>query len=265
MVFFILSIYLASRNENFLALSVLPVLSALLVFRLPPSPDLLFLLALIAYIFAVSLLNAGRMKIFTIKDENLRLWRVFMRPAAMAFPLLGLRLGRLPLLPLIGSVLATSFAADMARLTAKKARQLSSQEFFGGFKIYKQEEEKRVSSITIFLLGIFLSFLLFKQAVAIASVGFLVFGDMMAEITGISYGQRLLFEGNPKTVEGFLGFLSASVSVSSFMWLAGAISIGIGLAGAVAAAAAESLPLSVNDNLSVPILSGSVMTLLLAL
>lgn len=262
MAFVVASVYWATRNENFLALTALPTLAALLAFRLPSSPDRLFLFILIIYLFVVSLMGAEKIKILTIQDENLRLWRVFIRPAAMAFPLLGLFLNRLSLLILVGSVLALSFLADVARLTVKKAQQLSTQELLAGVKIYKQAEARQVSSITIFLLGVFLSFLLFRQEIAIACTGFLIFGDMMAKIIGISYGKRLMFAGNQKTLEGFLGFWSASVSVSYFLWLAGVLPIGIGLVGALVAAAVESLPLSVNDNLSVPIISGSIMSLL---
>lgn len=208
MVFLVLSVYWASRNENFLALAVLPLLAALLVFRVPLSADLIFILILIAYLFVVSLFSAEKMKIFTVRDENLRLWRVFIRPAAMAFPVLLLFLNRLSLLTLIGSVLAISFLADIARLTAHKARQLSGQQLWPGLKIYKQVEERRISSITIFLLGVFLSFLLFRQEIAVASIGFLIFGDMMAKIIGISYGKRTIFEGSQKTMTFLLNALS---------------------------------------------------------
>lgn len=263
LIFFVLSVYFASGDENFLAICVLPVLTALLLIRVKSQNDLILLLFLISYIFIISILNVKKLKIITIKDENIRLWRIFLRPAAMSFPIFGLFMRRIDLLTFIGSILAVFFLTDLMRVLSRKINNFLGKEFVKGFKIYKKKERSRFSSMTMFLMGVFLSFILFKNSIAVLSLGFLVFGDMMAKITGISYGQKRIFgEEHEKTLEGFLGFLSASISVSYFSWIFGIHPLWISIIGASIASIVESLPVPFDDNISVPIISGAVMTLI---
>lgn len=253
LIFFVLCMYFSTGNENFMSLTVLPVLSLALVMNAVLTPALFFILFLIFHIFVVSLMNAGKLKLFTMKEEEIRFWRIFIRPAAMLFLLFGLFMDRMQLLTLVGGVFALSFAADIARIVSKSGR------FFG---IYKLSEKRRISSITTFMMGLFVTFALFEWRISTVSVGFLVFGDMMAKVVGMSYGKRKLFEENGKTLEGFLAFLGAAVSVAYFMWMSGAVPLWIGLAGALVASVIESSPFPVDDNLSVPLISGTVMAVL---
>lgn len=261
LIFFVLCIYFTSSDENFLALTTLPVLSMLVVIRVGFSNLSIFTLILISYIFIMSLLNLKKLKILDLKDENIRLWRIFLRPASMFFVVLDFFMKRQAFLTLIGIVLAIFFFMDLTRLLSERIN-ISLSKGVGRFKIYKSKEEKRFSSITLFLMGVFLTFIIFNRNTAILSLGFLVFGDMAAKIIGISYGKRRIFK-NPlsKTVEGFLGFMAAAVSVSYFSWVFDLHPLWISICGAIIAAIVESLPLSVDDNLSVPILSGAIMTL----
>lgn len=113
-------------------------------------------------------------------------------------------------------------------------------------------------------MGVFLTFLMFKESIAIASLSFLVFGDMMAKIVGMNYGKRVIFNSNTKkTLEGSIGFLSISISSAYFLWLANILPLWIGIVGAVVASIVEVFPFPVDDNLSVPVVSGAVMSFLL--
>lgn len=62
--------------------------------------------------------------------------------------------------------------------------------------------------MTLFLLGLFLSFLLFPHKIAVAAVTFLIFGDLAAKLFGIVYGRRRFFH---KTVEGTVASFMACV------------------------------------------------------
>lgn len=261
--FFTLCIYCSTWDENFLAVTTLPVLSILLVFLVKSSSELVFLLGLISFIFVVSVMNMRRLKIFSIRSENLPLWRLFIRPAGMSFFFLSLIMSKRALITLIGIVLSCAFVTDIIRLSHKKAREILSGEIVSGFRVYKKKEEYRVSSITMFLLGVFLTFLLFSGGIAVASLSFLVFGDMMAKIIGINYGHtKILRLGNDKTLEGLLGFLSISISTAYFLWLSDVLPLWIGIVGAIVASVVEVLPFPIDDNVSIPVLSGAVMSLL---
>lgn len=262
--FFTICIYCSTWDENFLAVTVLPMVALTLIFLVKPSSELVFLLCLITFIFVVSVMNMRRLKMFTIRSENLPLWRVFIRPAGMSFFFLGMTVGRRALITLIGIVLFASFVADSLRLLHKKTGDLLSREITKGFRVYKAKEKKRISSITTFLLGVLLTFLLFRESVAIASLSFLVFGDMMAKIVGINYGKRVIFNSEAKkTLEGFVGFLSISISSAYFLWLANVLPLWIGIVGAIIASIVEVFPFPVDDNVSVPVVSGAVMSFLL--
>lgn len=259
LIFFVMCIYFTSSDENFLALTVIPVLSMLVVIRAGFSDLSIFVMTLMIYIFVVSLLNLKKLKIFN-PNENIRLWRIFIRPASMSFAALNFFMEKQAFFTLIGAVLIVFFLMDLMRLLSERVNS-SLTKGLGRFKIYKAKEAKRFSSITLFLMGIFLIFVIFNRETAILSLSFLVFGDMAAKIIGISYGRRKIFK-NPlsKTFEGFLGFLAAAVSVSYFSSIFGLYPLWISIVGAIVAAIVESLPLSVDDNLSVPLLSGAIMT-----
>lgn len=258
MIFFVLTIYFTTKDEDFLALCVLPMLSSLLVVRMPFTWELWYALIIAGYIFTVSANNMKELGILKKKDENLRLWRVFIRPAAMAFPVILLATSREFAITLSGIVLALSLLADVVRISWKKAEDAMMKRFFHDFAIYKQKERKRISSITTFLMGVFFSFLLFPVNVAVTSIGILVFGDMMAKIIGISYGKKPLFN---KTAEGTLGFLTAALAVVYLMYSLEIVPLVPAIFAAIAGSIMEMLPFPVDDNLSVPITSGAILEL----
>jgi len=263
LAFVVLTIYLTTFDENFLAVAFLPILIALLLIQIPFSPMLAFVVLLIGFIFARSAINMREIRLLKVRDENIRLWRVMIRPAGISFPLIGLFTNRTVLLKLVGSVLAISLLIDIFRISWEKAERVLEKEHIKGFKIYKEKERRRISSITTFLLGVFLAFLLFKFVIAFASIGFLVFGDMMAKIIGVNYGKRLIWQYNThnKTLEGTVGFMAMSVSVAYFLWCVNLLSLDAGIIGALTATLVESLPFPIDDNVSVPVLSGAMMTL----
>ncbi|MGC8970647.1 MAG: glycerol-3-phosphate acyltransferase [bacterium] len=264
LTFFTLCIYCSTWDENFLAVIILPVLALVLILLLKFSSELILLLGLILFIFVVSVMNMRRLKMFTIKSENLPLWRVFIRPAGMSFLFLEMGIGKKALITLIGAILSASFITDILRLLHKKTGDLLDREITKGFRVYKEKERKRISSITTFLMGVLLTFLLFKESVAIASLSFLVFGDMMAKIVGINYGKTVIFNTeSKKTLEGLIGFLSISISSAYFLWLLHMLPLWVGVTGAIIASVVEVFPFPIDDNLSVPVVSGAIMSFLL--
>lgn len=96
------------------------------------------------------------------------------------------------------------------------------------------------------------------SGVFIAAMSYLALGDTAAAIVGLSVGRVKIFR---KTLEGTVAGLLVCVGV------AGAVSalpgldfpIGIGILGAVSASLVEALPIEVNDNVVIPLLSGTVM------
>jgi dolichol kinase/phosphoserine phosphatase len=108
-----------------------------------------------------------------------------------------------------------------------------------------------------FAAGIVTTLLLFPAHAAGAAIAMFCFGDSAASLFGGLISTSLPFNKG-KTWEGSLaGFFFAFLAGSFFVspWLA--------LAGAAIAMAIEVLPLPINDNVLIPVITGAVLTLLI--
>jgi len=123
----------------------------------------------------------------------------------------------------------------------------------------RANEEHRLTGTAPYVLGIGLSLFLYRTDIAAAAICFLAFGDVAATTIGERYGRTKIGD---KSLEGSLAFVAAAVSAGLLLPLAGITVVpGVILIGAIAAAGVELLPLPVNDNLVIPLVSGGLMTL----
>lgn len=98
---------------------------------------------------------------------------------------------------------------------------------------------------------------LFSKSVAMASMAFIMAGDPAAAIIGRKFG-RIRFRG--KSLEGSLAFLIMAVLVA---YVTPSLPLKIGLIGAVVATVTEAVSYHIDDNATVPLISGVVMELLI--
>ena len=98
---------------------------------------------------------------------------------------------------------------------------------------------------------------LYGKAIAIAAMAFTIVGDSFAAVIGRKYGRHKLFK--TKSWEGSLACLVGTLIVA---FVVTGIPLSIVVTGAVIAAFVEAIPWGVDDNVTVPILSGLVMTIL---
>ena len=116
--------------------------------------------------------------------------------------------------------------------------------------------EERTSFVVrpaYFAIGIILALVLYPSAIAYASICIGAVGDSAAAIVGDRFGHRRIVRR--KTVEGFAAGLTASFLLASFL-----VSPFIALLGAVGAMIMELLDVP-DDNLTMPIVAGALMTL----
>jgi HAD superfamily phosphoserine phosphatase-like hydrolase len=109
-----------------------------------------------------------------------------------------------------------------------------------------------------FAVGILLTLVLFPAPASYAAVAIFTLGDSTASLVGGAFSRGGLRFNRAKSLEGSLGgfffaFLAGSVFVSP--WLA--------LAGAMVGMFIEYLPLPVNDNLLIPLVTGLFLTFLI--
>lgn len=99
---------------------------------------------------------------------------------------------------------------------------------------------------------------LFPKTIAVAAIVFIIIGDTAAAIIGRLLGRHRLI--GKKTIEGSLACLVSLILVS---FLIPGLPLVAGLAGALAATLAEAFSGKIDDNLTVPIISGLVMLLVM--
>ena len=126
--------------------------------------------------------------------------------------------------------------------------------------ILKEQEKKRISGTTYFLIASLLTVFLFEKAIAITSITFAVFGDAIAAISGAWFGRIKIKD---KSLEGSLACFILCFSIGMIL-----VSINLGISiklvffGALAATVMEMLPIGIDDNLTMPIFAGLVMQLI---
>lgn len=256
LVFCVFSFTHISKKGEIVSAVVLPIISILVLVFSPSQKYQLFILSIIAYILLIDILNIRRFRLLSLPLDKMKMeinWRLYLRPLAVLLIINYLRTDKKQALTLIGSVALFFLALDLIRLFSKKINVF----FFKKVKeLYKTKEYKKFSSITLFLFASFLSVLLFDKSIAVLAVSYLIFGDFFSKFFGIHFGRTKIFE---KTLEGSLAHFNACL-ISGYIFLHFvSVPIPAYLTGVFVASVSEVLPLGVNDNFSVALLSASSM------
>jgi dolichol kinase len=133
---------------------------------------------------------------------------------------------------------------------------------FARFKSFiRQSEEHKLTGTAPYVLGVGLTLYFYSPAVAIASICFLIFGDVSATAIGERYGKTKIRD---KSLEGTFAFIVAAAMSGFLLSLMGFHLLSwVMVLGVLVAAGVELLTLPVNDNLVIPLVSGGVMELAL--
>jgi acyl phosphate:glycerol-3-phosphate acyltransferase len=124
----------------------------------------------------------------------------------------------------------------------------------------RASEKHKLTGTAPYVMGIGLTLYLYRTDLATLAICFLAFGDVAATAIGERYGKTRI---GHKSLEGSIAFIVAGVSAGFLLSLFGiSITFGFILAGAIIAAGVELLPLPVDDNLVIPLVSGGIMSLI---
>ncbi|MCD6472470.1 hypothetical protein J7K55_05045 [Candidatus Aerophobetes bacterium] len=120
-------------------------------------------------------------------------------------------------------------------------------------------EEKGLGASTYYVVGCWLTMLMFNKLITCISILFLVCGDIIAKIVGERWGRKRI---SRKTLEGSLAnFVTCFLVVLPILtFLEQPHALLISLLGALAATGAEMVPKV--DNLTIPLFSGIILTVL---
>jgi uncharacterized protein (TIGR00297 family) len=134
--------------------------------------------------------------------------------------------------------------------------------------IYLREEKRYSSGIILYPLSVFILLLFFPVYIVAGAWAIFAFGDSFATLIGRTYGRRKIFYNNKKTYLGSFTFLITAIPGSIFFiwWVDPSLSLNfiifLSIFGSLFCAVIESLPLKIDDNLSVPLLGGLFIYLL---
>ncbi|OGP62239.1 MAG: hypothetical protein A2169_05545 [Deltaproteobacteria bacterium RBG_13_47_9] len=140
---------------------------------------------------------------------------------------------------------------DLLRHFHSGLAALFQKYFFGS--VLREEEKPDLMGSTYFLFATVLTILLFPKSIAIASLLILIFADTSAAWVGKKIGRISIFR---KTLEGSTAFFLTSLLI---VWIYPDLNRFSGSMAALGATLVEVLPVRINDNLTIPIVAGTIM------
>ena len=187
-----------------------------------------------------------------VKELPRRLWHIF---GGLSLPIAGLLAPQQIFLPTLISITVALLIIETIRLRFPRVNRC----FMACFHtLLREGESSALTASTYLLVAASIVFILYDRSVAVLALTFVVVGDPVAGVVGERWGRLRL---KNKSLEGSCAFLVACLAAGFI--LAGIIHVALWLVvvGVVFATAAEFLSLSLNDNLTIPLISGGVMML----
>ena len=177
--------------------------------------------------------------------------------AGLFAPVAALFLPRMILLISLGVATFVFLAIELLRFRVPGVNR-----WFSAFLklLLREKESSRLTGASYMLVASLIAFLVFPRDIAVLALSFLAVGDAVATIVGTQIGKRKLLS---KTLEGDLACFVSCVMVGFvFYYVGSSVPLLTILIGALSAAIVEAMPLPVDDNLTMPLLAGVVMTVM---
>lgn len=164
---------------------------------------------------------------------------------------------------ILGSILGLDLLVETARLRIPSFNERVLRTWG---PLMRADEVNRMSGTPHYLAAMILAIAIFPKPVAALSILFLAFGDPMASLVGILYGKYGPRIARGKSLIGSAAgvatcFVVALVFLGALSIAQGPTLVVLALIGALAGGLAELLPLDLDDNFVIPIVSGFVLWL----
>ncbi len=256
LIFVIAIFFFVTKTGIIVAIIVLSLLGYAVFIYYPANPYNLFFWIVVAYDVSVSFYDMIKGKVIKIEDETFKShwWRVATRPFAFLFIFFYIIFTQVVALLIIGIVTIVFIVLDITRFLNKQTNELFTVRFKS---IFRKNEAKKFSSMTIFLVATFISILLIEKNNANTALTFLIFGDIFSKIFGLAFGRHKIFQ---KTIEGTLAFFGCTLICGFILYNILDIPLFILIIGGITAPLVELFSFQLNDNFTVSLISGAVMT-----
>jgi dolichol kinase len=163
---------------------------------------------------------------------------------------------------ILGCILGCALIVEFARLRSPAFNERVVRSWS---MIIRRNEVNRMTGVPYYVASAILSIVIFPKPVAALSLLYLAFGDPIASLFGILYGDLSFRFSSGKSLIGtaagmFTCFMITMIFLSgSYLPISTILTLSV--VGGLAGGAAELLPLEVDDNLSIPMVSGFVLWL----
>ncbi|MFX0153255.1 MAG: glycerol-3-phosphate acyltransferase [Candidatus Hodarchaeota archaeon] len=246
-----------SKNGKIIRIIILPLLGYSASLLYSHNAYSYFFYIVIGYITLAAIFGIITDKVIKVRDKNFKThwWRVALRPFAFIFIFFYLIYSKLLTLTIIGIIFICFFGLDIFRFLSKQTNKLLTIKVKS---LFRKSESKKLSSMTLFLLAAFITIILFDKNIAILALTFLIFGDIFSKIFGLAFGRNKLFN---KTFEGTLAYIGSVLICGFLFYLTLHFSLLILIIGGITAPLTELVSFRLNDNFTVPLVSGALMTL----
>lgn len=126
----------------------------------------------------------------------------------------------------------------------------------------RESERNSLSGFPFYALGAAISLLLFEEKIAILSILFLIFADPISSFFGILYGKDKII-GNKSVqgcIAGFIVCYSLTFIFGAFLYRPGVDLLLFSVVAGVIGSVSELCSIVIDDNLTIPVLSGLGLT-----
>ena len=178
-------------------------------------------------------------------------FREFIHACGFTIPMLVSAIGLIPMASIIMLVTILYIVSEVAMLEGKCIPIMS---WIIRHAATEPELYEFNSAPIFFALGILLTLFLFPSPVSYASIVAFAMGDSTATLIGATLGRHRLPFNRGKTLEGSLAALIVAFAASLVY-----TNPKVAIAAAIIAVIIEALPLPLNDNLTVPVLTAAFL------
>jgi dolichol kinase len=168
-----------------------------------------------------------------------------------------------PRLPMVISLFFLAFSSLIADFLRLKIKPLGDFFYHHLGNLLWEKEKDTLTAATHYAVASFLSIYFFDKWIAIAVLLFLAFGDTAAHVIGVKCGKiRVGSESSEKTAEGSLACLVICLSISSLLPQPDLFVLFV---GSIVASCVEFFPFGIDDNFTLPLISGAAMEIMVKL
>ena len=174
--------------------------------------------------------------------------------SGLILPVIYLFLDKPTMLVLMGIVTGFALVVELMKWLSPPFGEFFFQIFASLLRTH--ERKGAITGATYYLISAFLCIFLFAKTLAIVCIFFMILGDMAAALVGKKWGRTKLL--GRKSLEGSAACFVVCVTIALVK-----LNPVIAIVGALVATIVELIPFPIDDNLTVPLISGAVMHFLM--